>query len=234
MEKQTFDYSEYQISEKEVKKFVESVFKDKEIKNKTILDAGCRLGEYSNYLAKKGAKSVIGIDISKKSIERAKLLNKSKKIKFHAEDIRNLSRLKDSTFDIVFCIGTMPYIPPKEIPKVLKEFTRVTKSNGTVLVLFQKPKGIIGSTARFTANILPLKIWMSIADTFSPVLAPLASLILKRKISREYLKYGIFLSLRGVYFGIPVKIPGKFKIQTPSCENYSEETTISYKIKILK
>ncbi len=229
---ETFDYSSYLIRESEVKKFISSVFTDKELNNKIILDAGCRLGEYSQILAEQ-AKSVTGIDISKKSIKIANSRNKSNNLIFQHGDITNLP-FKDNSFDAIFCIGSMPYLNKEQTEKAMAEFSRVTKRDGTILLTFQKEKGIIGNLARFTANIFPLKIWMAISDVFSPILAPVASILLKRKISKEYLKYGIFLSLRGVHFGIPKSMNKyeKFRIKTPECINYSEETTATYKIKL--
>lgn len=35
------------------------------VENKTILDLGCGIGEFSRYFAENGAKKVVGIDISK-------------------------------------------------------------------------------------------------------------------------------------------------------------------------
>ena len=37
-------------------------------------------------------------------------------------DITNLYMMKDNTFDIVFCIGVMPYLSKIELEKCLKEF----------------------------------------------------------------------------------------------------------------
>ena len=229
----TFDNSQFMISEKEVKKFISSVFTEKELKGKTILDAGCRLGEYSKELAKK-AKSVTGIDISQESIKFAKKSSNEDNLRFEYGDITNIKQFKNNSFDIVFCIGSMPYLKKEQIKQALVEFERITNNNGIIILTFQKEKGAIGNIARFTANILPLKLWLFIAKTFSPILAPLASLLLKRKISKEYLIYGIFLSLRGVNFGISKEFQdkySKFRIKTPECLNYSEETTATFKIK---
>ena len=118
--------------------------------------------------------------------------------------------------------------------KAINEFIRVTKTNGIILVLFHKEKGIIGNTARYIANKLPLRFYLFLINDFSFLLKPLVSAMIGRKINQQYLKYDILLSLRGIYFGIPINIPDKFKIRTLTCENCSEKTTTSYKIKVPK
>ena len=227
-----FDNSLYLIPEWQVKKCIEHYFSQEELKNKVILDAGCRLGEYSNYFAAI-TKSVIGIDLSGKSIKLALENNMHKNLEFVQGDILNLSKFTSSSFDIIFCIGTMPYIAPINIENLILEFKRCCKPSGTILLLFQKPKGLLGKTARFIANSLPFRLWMSITNNLSPFFVYPASVLLHRVITKEYIKYGIFLSLRGVNFGVPLDFQNKYHnsiVRTAECENLSEETTVSYKI----
>lgn len=223
----------YFLNQKEVKKFLDYYFTDREIKNKIVLDAGCRVGDYSIGLAKKGAKRVEGIDLSKECINIAKKkYEKNKKLKFYSGDISDLKMFKDSRFDIVICVGTIFYLSPKGMKQALKEFVRVAKPNGIILILFHKKKGVIGSTARYIANKLPLNLYLFLIDNFAFLLKPFVSALIGRKVNLDYLKYDILLSLRGIYFGIPIKIPEKFRIKTATCEHCSEDTTTSYKIKV--
>lgn len=223
----------YFLNQDEVKKFLDYYFNDVEVKNKRILDAGCRIGDYSVGLIKKGAKLVVGVDLSKECIKIAEeKYSSNKKLKFQYGDIQNFNKFNDSTFDIVVCIGTIFYLSPEGMKKALKEFIRVTKPGGTILVLFHKEKGFVGKTARYIANVLPLKLYLFFIHNFAFLFQPIVSLLVGRKINIEYLKYDIFLSLRGIYFGIPIKIPEKFRIKTVSSENSSEKTTTTYKIKV--
>ncbi len=225
----------YFLNQTEVKKFLDYYFSDKEIKNKIILDAGCRVGDYSVGLINKGAKRVEGIDLSKECIKVAKKkFHNNKRLRFRRGDIQKLSIFEDSSFDIVICVGTIFYLNPEGMKKAINEFIRVTKTNGIILVLFHKEKGIIGNTARYIANKLPLRFYLFLINDFSFLLKPLVSAMIGRKINQQYLKYDILLSLRGIYFGIPINIPDKFKIRTLTCENCSEKTTTSYKIKVPK
>ncbi len=233
---EVFNYSKnYFLNQNEIKKFLNYYFTDKEIKNKLVLDAGCRVGDYSYGLIKKGAKRVYGIDLSKECLQVAKKKYlKNKKLNFKIGDITNLKMFKDSMFDVTICLGTIFYLAPEGMKKALNEFIRVTKPNGIILVLFHKEKGIIGNSARFIANKLPLNLYLFLIDKFAFLLRPFTSMLIGRKINLDYLKNDVLLSLRGIHFGIPVRIPDKFRIKTLTCEHCSEKTTSSYKIKLPK
>lgn len=226
----TVDYS---YKKEEVEEFLSYYFTDNEIKNKAVLDAGCRTGYFSCGFIERGAKEVIGIDLSKECIEFAR--NKYghiKNIKFIQGDISNLKQFHDSLFDIVFCVGTICYLKPEQIQVALKEFLRVTKPDGIILVLFQKEKGTAARLVRFLANIIPLRLYLFLINNFAYLIKPFLKPMLGRKISLDHLKYDVLLSLRGVFFGIPVEIPDKYRVVTASTIHSSEKTSTSFKISV--
>jgi len=67
-----------------------------------VLDVGCGTGWYSHLLAKH-SRRVVGVDISRTAILRAKREWKEKRIDWVVGDARHLSF--DSIFDVVFCSG---------------------------------------------------------------------------------------------------------------------------------
>ncbi len=208
----TKDYSQ---NPREIRKMLNYYFLDKEVKNKFVLDAGCRVGDYSKILSEKGAKKVIGIDLSKECIKSARQRYKNnKKIAFYEGNITHLEDFKDSIFDIIICIGTIFYLSPDEMKKALKEFIRVAKPGGIILIMFQKKKGTAILMARFFANILPLKVYLFLIENFSFFLKPIVKNLVGREISADYLKYDVLLSLRGIYFGTPLNINKKFRVKT--------------------
>lgn len=100
---------------------------------KSILDAGCGTGNFGEILSRCQNDfniSVIGIDVSKKSVEVAK----SKQIYgacFLCGDNKNLP-FKDESFDCVVLIEVIEHVSNKE--RLLKELKRVLKTHGMLII----------------------------------------------------------------------------------------------------
>ncbi|HDM05712.1 MAG TPA: class I SAM-dependent methyltransferase [Candidatus Aenigmarchaeota archaeon] len=112
---------------------------------KKILDVGCGSGFDSIRFAKSGAE-VVGIDISKKMLKLAKKRCKKVKIKFYIRDMENTGFPSES-FDIVTAIFVVAY--KKNLRKVLKEFFRVLKPGGKLLLVESHP---IRKMIKYTGN----------------------------------------------------------------------------------
>lgn len=101
-----------------------------------ILDVGCADGSNALRLAEMGY-NVIGIDLSSTHLKDGKryLQGESDSGKLNIElimgDAQHLP-FKDGFFDDVFSMATFQYVPSKS--KALKEFARVTKSKGKVII----------------------------------------------------------------------------------------------------
>lgn len=231
-----FDHTAaYSQNPAEIKKFLQYYFTAKEIKDKVILDAGCRVGDYVQPLLQMGARRVIGLDLSHRCLEIAKKrFRHNQQVRFYQGNVTNLERFASSVFDAVLCTGTISYLSPGAAKIAYDEFFRVTKPGGIIIIMFQKNKGPLIQLARLAANWLPLKVYLSLIENFGFLVKPAVEKIIGRKISLNYLKYDILLSLRGVHFGIPVKIDNRFRTETIKCELCSEVTTASYKIKVIK
>ncbi|NKB56717.1 MAG: methyltransferase domain-containing protein [Alphaproteobacteria bacterium] len=97
-----------------------------------ILDAGCGTGLTGAALRAAGFTGAIdGIDLSPSSLKVAE-----KRSVYRALDVANLQALPlpiaDDSYDALICIGVMTYVSDTE--GVLREFARVTRSGGRVLV----------------------------------------------------------------------------------------------------
>lgn len=101
--------------------------------NKKVLDYGCGNGIHSIFLTKMGAKKVIGIDLSEKSLEIAKERVKREgledKIEFISMDCEKM-KFPDDTFDIIFDVGTFSSL---NLKLALPELARVLKPNGFLI-----------------------------------------------------------------------------------------------------
>lgn len=109
--------------------------KEKDLKGKRILDAGCGTGEKSIFFAKARAKEVVAIDFSKGQLEEArKKANKDKvkNIVFKEKDILkdNLSDL--GKFDIIVSLGVLHHTenPKKAFALILGQL----KQNGIIII----------------------------------------------------------------------------------------------------
>lgn len=96
-----------------------------------ILDAGCGDGRFCKELLDIGVKKITGVDYSAKAISFARLL--APEVKFEIADLVNLP-IEDSNFDYVYCIETLEHIIPTNIVNILKEFDRVLKVDGRLIV----------------------------------------------------------------------------------------------------
>lgn len=105
----------------------------KACQNKKILDYGCGNGIHSIPLAKMRAKKVIGIDLSGKSLEIARVRVKKEgveeKIEFQKMDCEKMD-FPDNFFDIVFDSGTFSSI---DLKRAYPELKRVLKPNGFLI-----------------------------------------------------------------------------------------------------
>ena len=122
------------------------------LNDKKILDYCCGSGLNSVFLSKMGAK-VIGIDISKQSIEVAKKRFENHKLKnfdFFQMDAHSLN-FKDNYFDIIVCYKSFLYL---NLDKAFKELNRVLKHNGKLIILENIGDNFVFNYYRFLKHIL--------------------------------------------------------------------------------
>lgn len=126
------NYSQDLIARKHLLDFVSKKLK---FKGLTGLDAGCNGGFLSFFLVSAGAKKIYGIDMSpgfiKRNIKNAKIWKLDKKLDFKVGNIEKLP-YKDDFFDYIICSEVLEHVENPE--KVISEFERVLKSNGTILL----------------------------------------------------------------------------------------------------
>lgn len=101
-----------------------------DVKGKTILDLGCGIGEFTKYFANNGAKSVVGVDISKKVLEYARENNNADNIEYLNLDIDNLSDLNQK-FDVIFSDMVFNYI--EDFDKLMRDIHNLLNDSGVVV-----------------------------------------------------------------------------------------------------
>ena len=110
-------------------------------RNPKVLDLCCGAGYESMRLKKLGA-NVVGLDLSKKSIELAK--QKNSDIEFHLKDM--LVSYKDiGIFDGVACIAGLVHLAESNLKTAFKNMHEVLNDNGYLFVVVQDGDKIIKS-----------------------------------------------------------------------------------------
>ena len=97
-----------------------------------ILDLGCGPGNYSKYLYDiKGFRNVLGIDLSKEMIKRAK--NNVPLANFQQDDIRKFKLPPVSFYGVIasFCV---PYLSYHETDKLISDIKKVLKPSGVLYI----------------------------------------------------------------------------------------------------
>ncbi|MFD2519208.1 class I SAM-dependent DNA methyltransferase [Salinimicrobium flavum] len=96
--------------------------------NDRIFDIGCGPGNVSRYLLqKKPGLRILGIDLSPKMIELAKVNNPT--ASFQVMDCRKIDRL-DQSFDAVVCGFCLPYLSPEEVEDLILKIAGILKNSG--------------------------------------------------------------------------------------------------------
>lgn len=114
-----------------------------------ICDAGCGpSGHIGRYLFDKGI-NVVGVDISEKCIELAKLNNPE--MKFECADISKMP-FDDNSFDGLISYYSIINTPKIYVKKIFSEFCRVLKPNGYLLLAVKA-----GTTEGYIDDLLGIK-----------------------------------------------------------------------------
>ena len=219
-----FDSTEYMLPSNAIRNLLLNLFPKKGLNNLSILDAGCRLGEYKRFLDHQGAHT-IGVDINQKCISYCQSIDPSRKHEYLVANLTNLSLFDDSVFDIVLCIGVMPYLRKHEMLKATKELQRIVKKNGVVIVTFLRNNSYLVRCFASLLNLFPHRFYMNFVVPVSLVfLYPIVSISQSKLISMEYFKYGVLISLRNTNFGHPI-VFDTLPVQTPKGSYLNDKHT---------
>jgi SAM-dependent methyltransferase len=108
-------------------------FSAAEVAGKRVLDFGCGFGDLSRLAASLGARQVIGVDIDRKSIERAS--NEPKpNITFQLEQDPARISLPDASIDVVLAFAVLEHI--MEYEAIAHEWARILTPGGKVLIVW--------------------------------------------------------------------------------------------------
>ncbi len=105
-------------------------FVDKfDILKKTTLDYGCGYGWFSNYLLKKNASTIFGVDYSDEDLSTARYFLRNKKINFFKLDDFNKKNYKEK-FDSIFAWEVLEHLPKNSEKKFFILVNSLLKKKG--------------------------------------------------------------------------------------------------------
>ena len=138
-----------EMNEKEYDRKLLDSFAAKFNKDSFICDAGCGpSGHIGRYLFEKGIK-VVGVDISEKCVELARLNNSE--MKFECADIGSMP-FDDNSFDGLISYYSIINTPKIYVNRIFAEFRRVLKPGGYLLVAVK-----VGSAEGYIDDLLGVK-----------------------------------------------------------------------------
>ena len=108
----------------------------KDVKGKSILDAGCGPGKYAEILIAQGAQ-VTGFDMSPRMVELARKRNKGIGEFFVHDLAQPLTTKKDGSYDIVLCALALHYL--EDWNPTIKEFYRLLNPGGHLVISIEHP-----------------------------------------------------------------------------------------------
>lgn len=108
-----------------------------------VLEVGCGGGQNSIVLARKGARSVVGIDQSENQLDYARALAKSEgvEVRFIKSDMEHMSVLEDASFDLIASTHAMNYA--FDLDAVFRECARLLRPGGRLVTCLNHPLWIV-------------------------------------------------------------------------------------------
>ena len=144
--KNWFDSKYYHIlyknrDEQEAIFFLKKIINHIKLKKGKVLDVACGKGRHAKYLNKIGF-NVVGIDLSKNSIDLAKK-NENEKLKFYVHDMRKV--FKENEFNLATNLFTSfgYFEDHKDEQKAINSMAKNLKKEGMLLIDFMNVKKVI-------------------------------------------------------------------------------------------
>lgn len=134
----------YAADEPALREFLDACLPDDAVRGKTALELGCGTGTTCCLLVEKGARLVVGVDISRVSLavaERQRRAGDGAAIAFVRAMAPPLP-FAAGAFDVVFSKGTFAYIP--DASNALDDTLRVTRDGGLLVHEFVRRHRVAG------------------------------------------------------------------------------------------
>ncbi|MBU1091769.1 class I SAM-dependent methyltransferase [Patescibacteria group bacterium] len=121
-------YTKLVLDKKKITDEKKEILNEISWEEKTVLDVGCGTGELAYLVARKGARSVLGVDYSKKAIEIADKSYKSLNPSYRCEDISDVR----GKFDVIVMAGVLEHIDNPLL--FLKKTKNLLNKKGSIIL----------------------------------------------------------------------------------------------------
>ncbi|TIX91233.1 class I SAM-dependent methyltransferase [Rhizobium sp. P44RR-XXIV] len=101
-----------------------------------VVDLGCGFGWFCRWAAEQGAAGVLGLDVSDKMLERARVETKDERIRYDRADLEKLE-LPKASFDLVYSSLAFHYI--EDFAGLLANIRQSLKSGGRLIFSIEHP-----------------------------------------------------------------------------------------------
>lgn len=155
----------------------ETLWDERDLNGKLVLDAGCGSGRFSEIALKLGA-SLIAVDYS--SAVEASKQNLSAPDKLIVQGDLAALPILDQTFDFIYCIGVLQHT--SEPARIVKELLRCLKVGGEITLTFYENSSwhvlwYSKYVVRPFTKRLPKAILLKVIEKTSPIWFPLTSFL---------------------------------------------------------
>lgn len=107
-----------------------------DLKGRNILDLGCGHGDFCRHAALNSAKTVTGVDISKRMVEFAKTFNMLESINYVNQDMIEYEE-NECSFDLVFSSLAIHYVEP--FNQLFEKIFKLLRNNGLFVFSVEHP-----------------------------------------------------------------------------------------------
>lgn len=133
-----------------------------DLKGKKVLDLGCGFGEHCRQFVNRGAEKVVGIDISEKMLEVARVENCDPKITYLNMPMEDIAGLEER-FDVVVSSLAFHYV--EDFEGVIRNIHSLLKENGIFIFSQENPLCTCHSGGnRWTRDENGNKLHLNLAD----------------------------------------------------------------------